>query len=152
MKINHVTVTRGKRVKLLNDESEKYEISMGAIIEDKDDPQVILQGLKTILDKHISSWEKNILEKETNEDIYTDVIIKTADELISEDSTNIINKNDPDIEEKENENSFDINLTLICPKCNELMVKKEGKDYFLCSKHWGYPDMIKSGQVREKRF
>lgn len=44
------------------------------------------------------------------------------------------------------------NGTYICPVCGEQMFPKEGKAYYLCSKHWGYPDMIKSGQVKVKKF
>ena len=38
----------------------------------------------------------------------------------------------------------------ICPECKENMQKKEGKEYFLCKKHWGYPTMIEKGEVRER--
>ncbi|KKM06829.1 hypothetical protein LCGC14_1740140, partial [marine sediment metagenome] len=33
-------------------------------------------------------------------------------------------------------------LKLCCPECKEKMQKKEGKEYYMCKKHWGYPDMI----------
>ncbi|OLS20706.1 MAG: hypothetical protein HeimC3_39720 [Candidatus Heimdallarchaeota archaeon LC_3] len=38
----------------------------------------------------------------------------------------------------------------ICPECKEKMQKKEGKEYYMCKKHWGYPDMIEKGEVRER--
>ncbi|MHA2105681.1 MAG: hypothetical protein ACW981_19825 [Candidatus Hodarchaeales archaeon] len=41
---------------------------------------------------------------------------------------------------------------LICPICNEIMKNVPGKNYFLCSKHYGYPDQIKKGEVKERKF
>jgi hypothetical protein len=32
------------------------------------------------------------------------------------------------------------------------MLQKEGKEYYMCGKHWGYPDMILKGEVRDKKF
>jgi tRNA(Ile2) C34 agmatinyltransferase TiaS len=40
----------------------------------------------------------------------------------------------------------------ICPECKEKMQKKEGKEYYKCKKHWGYPAMIEKGEVREKNY
>ena len=152
MKISKVLVQRGKRIKLENEDIENFEIQMDAEIEEKDDPQDIIQGLKAILDRHLLAWEQKVrgndfLSEKTNE-----ITIKTADELV----TNIIESEQkrPNTTEIETEKKLteQEQAQLICPKCNEIMVKKEGKDYYLCSKHWGYPDMIKAGQVREKRF
>jgi hypothetical protein len=41
---------------------------------------------------------------------------------------------------------------LICPTCNEVMKAVSGKNYFLCSKHYGYPDQIRKGEVKERKF
>ena len=152
MKITKVTVQRGKKVILDEKEEETFDVQMEALVEEQDDPQEMIHALRTILDKHLETWEyeltgKNFLDKQTEK-----VVIKTASDLIAKevnsDFTNkeqrvtVVNK---DMEEE------NVGL-LICPKCNEEMKKKEGKDYYLCSKHWGYPDMIKSGKVMEKRF
>lgn len=40
---------------------------------------------------------------------------------------------------------------MICPKCKESMIPNPGKDYLLCSKHWGYPDMIEKGMVKARK-
>ena len=47
---------------------------------------------------------------------------------------------------------IETNGLLVCPQCGEDMFQKEGKDYYVDSKHWGYPDMIRKGQVKDKRF
>ncbi|MHA1984554.1 MAG: hypothetical protein ACW967_09385 [Candidatus Hodarchaeales archaeon] len=41
---------------------------------------------------------------------------------------------------------------LLCPTCNEVMKAVSGKNYFLCSKHYGYPEQIKKGEVKERKF
>ena len=41
---------------------------------------------------------------------------------------------------------------MTCPVCGEQMFQKEGKDYYLDSKHWDYPNMIQKGQIKDKRF
>ena len=152
MKISKVLVQRGKRIKLENEDIENFEIQMDAEVEEKDDPQDIIQGLKAILDRHLLAWEQKVRGNDFFTEKTNEVTIKTAEELVD------------NIDENEQKKPISIEIAtekkqseleqsqLICPKCNEIMVKKEGKDYYLCSKHWGYPDMIKSGQVREKRF
>lgn len=152
MKITKVTVQRGKKIFLgSNQNMESYDIQMEAQVEEKDDPQELVHALRSILDKHLASWEYTLKEGKNIDNTASKVKITTANDLISNDI--------PIIEEQEKiqdsaklENQDLDNGPLICPKCNEVMQKKEGKDYYLCSKHWGYPDMIKGGQVREKRF
>ena len=152
MKITKVMVIRGRKLHLENYDTENFEIQIESAIEDKDDPQEVIQGLKNILDRHLDSWEQQKREHLISVDKIQQVSIKTAEELVSED-VNIGENNPAQIEVVEEAKNGEQDQTpLICPKCNEIMVKKEGKDYYLCSKHWGYPDMIKKGQVREKRY
>ena len=41
---------------------------------------------------------------------------------------------------------------LVCPECNEPMHQKQGKEYYLCTKHWGYPNQVVRGIVKERKF
>ena len=152
MKITKVMVVRGRKLHLENYDTENFEIQIESAIEDNDDPQEVIQGLKNILERHLDSWEQQKREHLSSMEKTQQVSIKTAEELVSEDAN--IRENIPAQTEvrEETKNDEQDQTPLICPKCNEIMVKKEGKDYYLCSKHWGYPDMIKKGQVREKRY
>ena len=152
MKISKVAVVRGKKIDLETAETEHFEIQMEAQIEEKDDPQEIIQGLKSILDRHLLAWEQKLRGNSYSMESTPQVNIKTASDLIEQppdQQSQTTEAHEPLIESK---SATEEMVQLICPKCNEKMVKKEGKDYYLCSKHWGYPDMIKAGQVREKRF
>ena len=151
MNIDKITVTRGKKVNLGNYETENYEISMSVELESQDEPHDVINGIKTILDKKLSVWEnslKNPSIKKPSEQITE---IKTADQLI-EYTDEVVNEyKDQEIHSQDLEFSSDTK-SFVCPKCKEPMVQKEGKSYYLCSKHWGYPDMILKGEVREKQF
>ena len=150
MKIEKITVTRGKKVNLGNYETENYEISMEVELEDQDDAHDIINGLKNILDQKLLNWENTLklVSESANNEIKTE--IKTAKSLIDEAEIEEINKKQilPEISSVDSKSE----KQYICPKCNEPMHKKENKEYYLCSKHWGYPDMIEKGEVREKQF
>ena len=152
MKITKILVTRGRKLHLENYDNEKFEIQMEAQVDDKDDPQDLIQGIKTLLDRHLDAWEQSIRGNKAFKEPSPSVVIKTANELVEETETvdSVIREQVEQTTHKTQAESED--QKLICPKCNEVMTKKEGKDYYLCSKHWGYPDMIRKGQVREKRF
>ncbi len=152
MKITKVTVVRGKKVNLDMNDTEKFEIQMDAVLDDQDDAQDIVQGLKSILDRHLLAWEQKLQGKMALGNEPNPVTIKTAEELVASTSDEVETRTEPTEPKIEAKTSEEENLNLICPICNEIMVKKEGKDYYLCSKHWGYPDMIRKGQVREKKF
>ncbi len=152
MKISKVAVQRGKSITLENNNSENFEVQMEALIEEKDDPEDIIQGLKSILDRHLLAWEQKIHGYEYETEEPKPVTIKTAEELIQPISQGKTKTKELPGSEQEGAKSEAEQMQLICPKCNEVMVKKDGKDYYLCSKHWGYPDMIKAGNVREKKF
>lgn len=152
MKISRIVVTRGRKLHLENYDVENYEIKMESVVEERDDPQDIIQGLKTLLDRHLDSWEKSLKEINSSEENSAPPIIKTAADLVSDDSKSEILSNSVNMSEKDSKKQLQEEQQLICPKCNEVMTKKDGKDYYLCSKHWGYPDMIKNGQVRDKKY
>jgi len=152
MKVSKVVVTRGKKLNLENYDNEQFEIQMEAILEDGDDPQDIIQGLKSLLDRHLISWEQQMKGNHPHNEPEQSVRITTAEDLISNDASDEKIMKTQSRVQLENSMTEQDNSPLICPKCNEVMIKKEGKDYYLCGKHWGYPDMIRNGQVREKRF
>lgn len=154
MKIEKISITRGKKVNLGNYETELFEITMEVQLDtSKDEPHDVINGIKKILDQKLIAWEQSIKNTKQNTHSTENELtsITTADKLI----------NEPEIEPKNTSNEtikpLDSNKEpassqFICPKCKEPMKKKEGKDYYLCSSHWGYPDMIKKGEVREKNF
>lgn len=41
---------------------------------------------------------------------------------------------------------------LICPECNEDMIRPPGKKYYIDSNHYTYPDLIKNGVVKERKW
>lgn len=149
MKIEKIKVTRGKKVNLGNYESENYELSMEVRLEDQDEAHDVINGLKNVMDQKLINWE-NTLKQSSTEPMALKTEIKTADTLIQE---NDLSKIIPVDKTPQKEDTKEIQeQQFICPKCKEPMVKKENKEYYLCSKHWGYPDMIEKGEVRDKQF
>lgn len=142
MKIDRINVKRGKKLNLGNYESTSLELGMEVLLEE-DDPHDTINGLYRILNQHLDAWERT--EKGTNA-LDQQPVVETADTIRQ--PVEIIQKPTSSSIAKENNKSKD----LICPKCHEIMVQKDGKDYYVCKNHWGYPDMIENGEVRDKRF
>ena len=152
MKITKVSVQRGKRIILDEQREESYEIQIDAQVGEQDDPQELVHSLKSVLDKHLASWEFELQGKKSTGQQQGKVVIQTANDLITSANDNENKEQEQIMTETKQEQFEEVSGSLVCPKCNEVMTKKEGKDYYLCSKHWGYPDMIRKGQVREKKF
>ena len=149
LKIEKIKVTRGKKVNLGNYESESYELSMEVALEDQDEAHDVINGLKNIIDQKLINWENTIKQAAKSTTLTTE--IKTADALIQKNDKPEKNSVDKVPQEQPSQDG-QAKEQFICPKCKEPMVKKENKEYFLCSKHWGYPDMIEKGEVRDKQF
>ncbi|MHA2365573.1 MAG: hypothetical protein ACXAC7_16570 [Candidatus Hodarchaeales archaeon] len=150
MKIEKVTVRRGRKINLGNYESSNLEIGMDIILGDGDDPQETINGIHRLLNQHLEVWEnqqKETIEQRDNQSQPVEPAIQTADSFL-ENQENIKSQEIPPTK------ITNISKTekYICPKCNEVMVQKEGKEYLMCNKHWAYPDMILKGEVRDKTF
>jgi ssDNA-binding Zn-finger/Zn-ribbon topoisomerase 1 len=131
MQLEKVTVNVVKKINLGNFETKDYHLSAEVKVEEdetlKSVAGIIRQGIESILDE----WEAQLKGTDIS-------VLKPAGNLVKQ------------IEPTQKE----VNMieTFSCPECNELMKKKEGKEYYMCDKHWGYPDMIKKGEVRQKKF
>ena len=143
MKVEKINVRRGRKLNLGNYESTNLEIGMEVILGEGDDPRETLNGVYRVLNQHLEAWERDQTEIFDSPNS-PQPSVQTADSLLPKTS-------DENKTVKPTLSTTD-DSSLICPKCNEIMTKKEGKDYYVCSNHWGYPDMIKKGQVRDKRF
>ena len=126
MKIEKIAISHGATINIEHFESKRVDIEMVAMIEKGDDYKKEYDQLKEEIMQKVNTWEQEIRSKVCNEEKKLD--------------TSKIETGGQD------------GKKFICPKCGEEMIKKEGKDYYLCSKHWGYPDMIKEGTVRDKKF
>ena len=131
MQIEKITVSVNKKINLGNFETKDYAISAEASLESGETLKVAATGVKQVIENVINEWEANL--KGIN---------------IPQFESAEINKTIPN----QNYNILPVTESFICPKCNEVMKKKEGKEYYLCSKHFGYPDMIRKGDVRDRTF
>ena len=126
MKNLRVTVSSSKKIKI---GSDMFVISSEAEIANGEDLYVVSMAVKNSLNQKIEKLTKDRKEKNPLEtiSISNNVETKTKQEKTPE---------------KE----------LMCPECDEPMYKQKDKDYYLCEFHYGYPDMIKRGEVRKRRF
>jgi ssDNA-binding Zn-finger/Zn-ribbon topoisomerase 1 len=131
MQLKKITVNVVKKINLGNFETKDYHLSAEVRVEEGETLKTVAgtvrQGIESILDE----WEAQLKGTDISE-------LKPADNLV---------KQSMPIQKE-----VDMVETISCPECNELMKKKEGKEYYMCDKHWGYPDMIKKGEVRQKKF
>ncbi len=127
MQIKKITVGISRKINLGNYETKDFQITAEAELEEGETLFDASNKMRQSLEHQLDGWEmetKGITPKITN-----------AAELLT-----------PKVVEEQSteENQF------ICPECKEKMQKKEGKDYYLCKQHWGYPAMIEKGEVRER--
>jgi hypothetical protein len=121
--LKKVTVGINRKVNLGNYETKDYYLSAEVDVEEGENLKTVSEELKSSIEALVDAWEAELKGEEST--------LKPATELVKK---------------EELEEGF------ICPKDNEEMKKAEGKEYYLCSKHWGYPDMIRKGEVRERKF
>ena len=127
MQITKVTVGITRKINLGNYETKDFQLSAEVELEEGESLFDVSNKVRQTLDHQIEGWEmetKGITPKITNASELM------PPKIVDESST----------EEKD----------LICPECKEKMQKKEGKEYYLCKKHWGYLTMIEKGEVRER--
>ena len=163
MKIQSINVNVGR--KILHDQNEhSIEIGLQDDLEPEEDSESVYYSVKNMLEGQLDSWEHEMRSTQQPRLITIPEIgasdapplitateikpkaIKAKKEYKKEPYTQ---KHEPEpvkTQEEENLEGY------ICPNCGEEMKPKEGKDYYLCTKHWGYPDMIKKGIVKERKF
>ncbi|OLS24221.1 MAG: hypothetical protein HeimC3_21200 [Candidatus Heimdallarchaeota archaeon LC_3] len=126
MQIKKITVGISRKINLGNYETKDFQLIVEVELEEGENLLDVSNKLRQSLEHQLEVWEmetKGITPKITNATILPP---KVVDEAI--------------IQQKE----------FICPECKEKMQKKEGKEYYMCKKHWGYPIMIEKGEVRER--
>ena len=164
MKVQSISVNLGR--KILHETNEhSIEIALQVNLEPDEDTESVYYSVKNSLEGQLDTWEHEIRTNDKPNIITIPELTTTlspplvsASEIKPKTSrakgTQARNSNPPrkelepegDEEEQEKQDSY------ICPVCGEQMLPKDGKDYYLCSKHWGYPDMIKKGSVRDRKF
>ena len=138
MKIDKINVQISKKIYLGNYESKHYNLGAEVSITEGESFLKAADIIKEKLEEKLLQWEKQ--QKSTT----SQPIIK-ANEGKERSVT-------PQITKPLTVTKNYSPKTYICPECGEQMYKKEGKEYYLCSNHWGYPSMIEKGQVRPKKF
>ncbi len=160
MKVQSINVNVGR--KILHDQNEhSMEIGLQVNIEPDEDSESVYYSLKNTLEGQLDDWEHEVRSNQEPRLItIPEMEINEAPPLVTASDMNpkiLKAKKEPPNEKKiqkeiqeptEQTNKEDF----ICPSCGEQMQPKEGKDYYLCTKHWGYPDMIKKGLVKERKF
>ncbi|OLS19201.1 MAG: hypothetical protein HeimC3_46870 [Candidatus Heimdallarchaeota archaeon LC_3] len=127
MQIKKVAVGISRKINLGNYETKDFQITAEAELEEGESLFDASNKVRQSIEHQLEGWEmetKGITPKITNaEELLT---LKIVDETVTQQSE------------------------FVCPECKEKMQKKEGKEYYVCQKHWGYPDMIEKGEVRER--
>ena len=165
MKIQSINVNLGRKV--FHDQNEhSIEIGLQVELEPEEDSESVYYSLKNTLEGQLDTWEHEIrtIEKPillpemsvtaTQASTPTPTLV-TASEIkpkITKVKKEPVKKEDTQVKVQEQESVQENQGEYICPACGEKMLPKDGKDYFLCSKHWAYPDMIKKGIVKDRKF
>ncbi|OLS21788.1 MAG: hypothetical protein HeimC3_33780 [Candidatus Heimdallarchaeota archaeon LC_3] len=127
MQIKKVTVGITRKINLGNYETKDFQLTAEVELEEGESLFDVSNKVRQTLEHQLEGWEmetKGITPK-----------ISNASELLP---PKIVD------DTKTQQNDF------ICPVCSEKMQKKEGKEYYLCKKHWDYPSMIEKGEVKER--
>jgi hypothetical protein len=132
MKIKAIHVGITKKINLGKNESKIHTITIDAEMEEDEDQYDVTNKLKDQINFQLREWEAETLEEIKN--------VKKNDKKATE---------KPVIQSKDN---LDILEEVVCPKCGELMMKEEGKKYYMCEEHYGSLVQIKSGKVLKRRF
>lgn len=162
MKVQALQINLGR--KILHDQNEhSIEIGLQVDLEPEEDSESVYYSVKSSLEGQLDTWEHEIRTNERPS-------ILTLTEMGGETMPPLVTASDmkpkatrtrktpqrtqyqPEQVGKQEQEIVGQQESYICPVCGEQMLPKEGKEYFLCGKHWGYPDMIKKGNVRDRKF
>ena len=140
MEYKQLNVSSTRTVQLSDGRTESHTISyIITLTESDEDPQEAYGSVYRTINLQLNAWEKEIRETIDHQVHLSKEVpfIKTAASLLSSS------------DENEAEKEFKQVKTVICPKCKEIMIQKDGKQYYTCPQgHWGYLEMIKKGEVR----
>lgn len=131
LQLDKITVNIVKKINLGNFETKDYHLSAEVKVEESETLKSVAGKIRNTIESILDEWEAEL--KGTNVSVS-----KSAENLVKQ--------------SQNSQNKTELFENFICPECKELMTRKEGKEYFMCNKHWGYPDMIKKGEVRQKKF
>jgi ssDNA-binding Zn-finger/Zn-ribbon topoisomerase 1 len=131
MELEKISVKIVKKINLGNFETKDYHLSAEVKVEDGETLKSVAGTIKQAIESILDEWEAELKGTDVS-------ILKSAENLVKQ--------------SKAKQNETELFETFTCPECKEIMKKKEGKEYYICNKHWGYPDMIKKGEVRQKKF
>lgn len=174
MKVDKVRVSRGRKLNKGNYESENFEVALEATLGEADDPRETINSLERVLSQHLNAWERQQRGEDLAEPEHPPTQVFTADQLVQSNEgwrdeqppaerattappttdqlRNTHTPSPPPPEQTREDTDAGEEEPLVCPKCNEVMTQRSGKGYYMCSNHWGYPDMIRKGVVKDKRF
>lgn len=162
MKVTTINVNVGR--KILHDQNEhSIEIGLQVEVEPEEDTESVYYSVKNTLEGQLDTWEHEVRTIEQPSVIaIPEMTVEASPPLVTASDMKPMGKRtkkerpkvqytqkqeeEEEIEQQEKQEEF------VCPICGEQMMPKEGKDYYLCTKHWGYPDMIKKGNVRERKY
>ncbi len=167
MKVQSISVNLGR--KILHETNEhSIEIALQVDLEPDEDTESVYYSVKNSLEGQLDTWEHEIRANDKPNiisipEMTTIQSSATAPPLIH---ASEMNPKASKISKKQKQNSYqsrkepeeeeeveqEKQRSYICPICGDQMLPKDGKEYYLCSKHWGYPDMIKKGNVRDRKF
>lgn len=159
MKIQSLAINVGRKV-LIDQNEHKLEIGLEADLESDEDFESVYYSVRSTLEGHLENWEHEIRTNQrptilTLPDGPAEIAppLVTASEMrpkgTRQKKEQQKNYTKP---EKEEEIIEEEQSEYICPSCGEKMMQKDGKEYYLCTSHWGYPDMIKKGIVKDRKF
>lgn len=153
MKIENLNIKIGRNINLGNNEFRSLEISMGIEISQNEEVEQQYQFLKSSLERQLDSWENETriqLAGTVFDELNEQPPLITAEFMNTQTETS-----KPSSFRNKYSKSNEMTISggsYTCPECKEPMKQKEGKDYYLCEKHWGYPNQITKGIVKERKF
>lgn len=158
MEVNQLSLKIGRKINLGNLEGRSLEIGMIINMTAGDNVEQQYHSLKASLESQLDAWEHETRIKATGgsfEELMTPPPLRPASKSIPK-SGHIKPKVLQQFPLTKTDSSRMKNQIspsgFLCPVCNDPMHQKEGKEYFLCTKHWGYPNQIKKGIVKDRKF
>lgn len=141
MSIKKINILFGETVNLGNYNSKRMELGLEIDITDKEgqfEDHYVLA--KELIESKLLQWKKDLTNgSESSRINFSKKNYSNSGKYHAKPKIDTYSK----LQTTEHE--------LICPECQEYMVQKPGKQYFTCSKHWAYPDMVAKGIVKEKK-
>ena len=165
MEISQLSLKISRKINLGNLEGRSLEIGIMMNMTAGDSVEQNYHSLKKSLESQLDAWEHETRIKAAGgsfEELMAPPPLKPASESIHkpERTPKGISQTIPQtipqysqlakkpfpVKNQSEQSSFRF------PKCNEPMFQKGGKEYFLCTKHWGFLNQIRKGFVNDRKF